>query len=75
MADPALTDIVRNHLGDDVTVDHPLAELSTYRVGGRAAFHLEARSQDDLEHLALLQQETGLPIVVVGRGSNVLFAD
>lgn len=73
--DSALARVVREHLGDAVSFDHPVAESTTYRVGGRAAFHFVARSVADLQNLAHLRTETGLPVVVVGRGSNVLFAD
>ncbi|MFM8380449.1 MAG: FAD-binding protein, partial [Actinomycetota bacterium] len=52
-----------------------MSDQTTYRVGGRAAFHLVAESLADLEAVAELMDRTHLPVVVLGRGSNVLFAD
>ncbi|MFM7127440.1 MAG: UDP-N-acetylmuramate dehydrogenase [Actinomycetota bacterium] len=66
---------VRARLGDRVRVDHPVSDQTTYRVGGRAAFFFVAESTADLAAVAELMDRTGLPVVVLGRGSNVLFAD
>ena len=52
-----------------------LAPLTTYRVGGSAAVLVKPRDRDDLEHLADVVAATGLPVLVVGRGSNLLVAD
>ncbi|MFM7871003.1 MAG: FAD-binding protein, partial [Actinomycetota bacterium] len=66
---------MRARLGDRVRVDHPVSDQTTYRVGGRAAFFFVAESTADLAAVAELMDRTGLPVVVLGRGSNVLFAD
>ena len=62
-------------LGDRARRDAPLGALTTYRVGGRAALLVEARHEDDLAGVAQARQASGLPVVVVGRGSNLLVAD
>jgi len=56
-------------------IDRPLGELTTYRVGGSAAVFVEVRTTDDLERVVAARQASGLPIVVIGRGSNLLVAD
>ncbi len=48
---------------------------TTYRVGGRAALLLEAGGVDDLLAVAPAVAGTGLPVLVLGRGSNLLVAD
>ena len=48
---------------------------TTYRVGGRAALLLEAESVEDLLAVAPAVAGTGLPVLVLGRGSNLLVAD
>lgn len=75
--DPARVpaDVVRRYLGDRVDLDHPVAEATTYRVGGRASYHFVAESIEDLVRVAGLCRDTGLMAVVIGRGSNVLFSD
>ena len=55
--------------------DVPLGPLTTYRVGGSAALLVEARSTDDLLATADAVAGTGVPTLVVGKGSNLLVAD
>jgi UDP-N-acetylmuramate dehydrogenase len=62
-------------LGDLAQIDRPLGELTTYRVGGSAAVFVEARTRDDLEVVAEARRRSGLPVLVLGRGSNLLIAD
>ncbi len=62
-------------LGDLARRDVPIGPLTTYRVGGRAALFVEARSLDDLGAVAAAVTASGVPTLVVGRGSNLLVAD
>ncbi len=55
--------------------DLPLGPVTTYRVGGAAALGVEASSIGDLERVAEAVARTGLPTLVVGKGSNLLVAD
>jgi len=52
-----------------------LGPLTTYRVGGAAALAVTPRDEDDLLAVAAAVRRTGLPVLVVGRGSNLLVAD
>ena len=62
-------------LGDIATRDVALAPLTTYRVGGSAAVFVRARHEQDLQRVAAAWSASGLPVLVVGRGSNLLVAD
>jgi UDP-N-acetylmuramate dehydrogenase len=53
----------------------PLGALTTYRVGGPAALTVAARTLSDLEAVAAAGAASRLPVMVVGRGSNLLVAD
>ena len=53
----------------------PLGALTTYRVGGRAAILVTATSRGDLPLVANAAVASGLPVLVVGRGSNLLVSD
>lgn len=55
--------------------DVPLARLTTYRLGGPVAVLVRARGLADLVELAAVVAEHEAPILVVGRGSNLLVAD
>jgi UDP-N-acetylmuramate dehydrogenase len=62
-------------LGPRASRDWPLAPMTTYRVGGGAALFVAARSLDDLRAVARARAASGLPVLIVGRGSNLLVAD
>ena len=62
-------------LGARARRDAALGPLTTYRVGGAAALLFEARDEDDLEAARVAVGETGIPVLVVGGGSNLLVAD
>ena len=53
----------------------PLGPLTTYRVGGPAALFLEATGEDDLVLARRAMAASGLPALVIGRGSNLLVSD
>jgi UDP-N-acetylmuramate dehydrogenase len=67
--------ILASAAGDRVRRRYPLAPLTSFRLGGPAALFLEARSMDDLGAVARATRETGLPLLVIGKGSNLLVAD
>ena len=62
-------------LGDRATRDAPFGALTTYRVGGRAALAVVVHDDDDLERVSTARRDTGISVVVLGRGSNLLVAD
>ena len=52
-----------------------MGPLTTYRVGGPAAVLTEIQAEDDLKAVAEAVTTTDIPVLVVGRGSNLLLAD
>lgn len=62
-------------LGDRAVEQLPLGPLTTYRVGGAAALGYTVRDRDDLARVAAAVADSGVPVLVVGRGSNLLVAD
>ena len=53
----------------------PLAGYTTYRVGGPASLLVALETPEDLDALASAVASTGVAVLVVGRGSNLLVAD
>jgi UDP-N-acetylmuramate dehydrogenase len=53
----------------------PIGPLTTYRVGGAAALFVEVRDEATLERLVAVTTTLELPLLVLGRGSNLLVAD
>ncbi|MEA2827084.1 MAG: UDP-N-acetylmuramate dehydrogenase [Actinomycetota bacterium] len=62
-------------LGERARRDVPLGPFTTYRVGGPAALLLRAEDEDDLERARQAVALSGVDVLVVGRGSNLLVAD
>jgi len=58
-----------------VRVDEPLAEYTTFRVGGPADLLARPHSASDLAKLLQFAEEQKIPWFVLGGGSNVLVSD
>ena len=67
--------ILRATMGPRVRTSFPMAPLTTFRIGGPAAIFVEPGSEEDLMAVAAAVAETGVPVVVIGKGSNVLVSD
>ena len=52
-----------------------LAPLTTYRVGGPCRFYGEIENASDLVSVARALREDPVPVLVLGRGSNVVVSD
>ena len=62
-------------LGPRVRANVPIANLTTYRVGGKAALQFHIESLADLWHVSMVLTQCEIPVTVIGRGSNVLVSD
>jgi UDP-N-acetylmuramate dehydrogenase len=71
----ARADALADALGPRALRNHPLGPLTTYGVGGPAAVFVEVDGPDDLAALRSALAGRGLPVCVLGRGSNLLVAD
>lgn len=58
-----------------VSEDFPLGPLTTYKTGGRARFYSRPESREQLLRLADFVAGSEVPVLVVGRGSNLLVSD
>src|SRR5512132_108557 len=67
--------ILRAACGERVRTRFELAALTTFRIGGPAALFLEPESESDLIAVSEAVRQTGIPVAVLGKGSNVLVAD
>jgi UDP-N-acetylmuramate dehydrogenase len=52
-----------------------LASLSTFRMGGMAAYFCSINAKEDVLEAYTFAREKGLPVVVLGGGSNTIFAE
>jgi UDP-N-acetylenolpyruvoylglucosamine reductase len=58
-----------------VETDYPLSRLTTVRTGGRGDYFARPGSEAELIELLAWAEAEGLPVGVVGSGSNLLVAD
>jgi UDP-N-acetylmuramate dehydrogenase len=72
---PAVVAEVARRLGSLAEADVPLGPLTTYRVGGPAALLVRLDDDDVLRDVAAAVAATGVDVLVVGKGSNLLVAD
>lgn len=61
--------------GQRVEEHAAFGERTTYRVGGRVRLLVTLSSVQDLDELGPLLDQCGLPMVILGNGSNLLVAD
>lgn len=74
-ADIAAIEAAQVALGPRCQRDVPVGPRTTYRVGGAAALYFEATTISELTGAGRAVGDLGLPILVLGRGSNLLLAD
>jgi UDP-N-acetylmuramate dehydrogenase len=53
----------------------PLGPLTTYKFGGPARYLVTVEDEDDLRDAWRLARSEGVPVVALGRGSNVVVSD
>jgi UDP-N-acetylmuramate dehydrogenase len=53
----------------------PLGPKTTMRIGGNARWYAELTTRDDVEQAAAFAKEKHVPLIVLGGGSNTIFAD
>jgi UDP-N-acetylmuramate dehydrogenase len=62
-------------LGARLHLRAPLAPLTTFRVGGHADCLVETRSGEEIISVLTLASREGVPVTLLGGGSNVLVSD
>ena len=74
-AKTALAGEIARRVGVKAERDSPLARLTTMRVGGRADLLVTAHNAFELKALVRFARSRGLPLLLLGRGSNVIVSD
>jgi len=70
-----LTELVPELTSSTVQLNAPLGSATTYRVGGSVRALVHVGSIDDLLRVTSLAAQHDVPIVVIGKGSNMLVSD
>lgn len=74
--DVELLDEMQNVLGaGEAKLYEPLAKHTTMRIGGPAQFWIEPETEEGFARLVKFTVARGIPLFVIGRGSNLLVRD
>lgn len=71
---PVLTPI-SDHPDLKVMVDAPMGNMTTWRIGGPADFSVRADHPDKVIAALRWAHDEGLPVTIIGGGSNLLVGD
>ena len=58
-----------------VETDKPLGPCTSYRIGGPTAVWAAPRSEEGVRHVLAAVHAAGVPLFILGRGSNLLVSD
>ena len=75
LATPEAIAVATQIMGPLASADVSLAPYTTLRVGGPAALFVMATALDQLNTVAAAVAATGLPVLAIGQGSNLLVSD
>lgn len=59
----------------NIRLNEPLAQYTSFKVGGLAHFYAKPQNVTELLYVLKFQRREGVPIHVLGGGSNTVFAD
>lgn len=71
----SVEDRLRKVLGDGLLTQEPLRLHTTFRIGGPADYFYAARTPDAMVQALRAAHEIGLPVFLLGGGSNLLVSD
>lgn len=66
---------LKNAFGDRLKEHEPLARYTTFKIGGPADYFFEAKTRDEFIKAVSLGRTAGLPIFILGGGTNILIGD
>ena len=66
---------LRHRLRGAVKLREPMSRHTTFHIGGPADLFVQPRDADDLAAVMRFAREKGLPVKVIGNGSNLLVSD
>lgn len=61
--------------GDRLKKNEPLARFTTFKIGGPADYFYEAKTRDEIAGVVTLSRSLGIPLFILGGGTNILIGD
>lgn len=76
MSKTALVDFIRKSLpGLELRTDEPMSRHCSFKIGGPAELFAEPAGEDEAVRLCSLLRGAGVPMLIIGRGTNLLVSD
>lgn len=73
---PSLASVLPNvRLSEDLEQNKPLAPFTSWRIGGAADYYVAPASEAEILAITAWAHQHGIPLTVLGGGSNVLLSD
>lgn len=72
---PAIDQQLAAVFGDRARANAPLAPLTTFKVGGPADWLIDVKNERELQAALDIARRAGVPVTILGGGSNVLVSD
>lgn len=66
---------LREQFKNDVRLNEPLSNHTTFRIGGPADLFCEVKDEEELVKVVGIARKIGLPYFILGGGSNILVGD
>jgi UDP-N-acetylmuramate dehydrogenase len=66
---------LRERFGPRFEARRPLADLTSFRIGGPADFFVAVENEDELRHAVASAHREGVPVFCLGAGTNLLVSD
>src|SRR5581483_9711921 len=66
---------LRERFGPRFEARRPLADLTSFRIGGPADFFVAVEDEDELRHAMASAHREGVPVFCLGAGTNLLVSD
>jgi len=60
---------------DDVFLSEPMSRHTTFKIGGPADYFLTPETEEQLKDTFVAAKSAGLPVMIMGNGSNMLVGD
>lgn len=66
---------LQSEFGERMKAHEPLARYTTFKIGGVADLFYEAKTTDELAAVVARAKQLGVPVFILGGGSNILIGD
>ena len=75
MSDEIVTRLINITGKDNVRINEPMKNHTTFKIGGPAQYYVTPESVTQIQEVVSLCRDMNIPLHVIGNGSNILVGD